>query len=173
MDTVALRHVVSREPGALTAPSLSAIPRLFPTLRTDDDMPMSDPHGALISVMVLASVADSDMTDAEVESLTEMVRFLPAFQGFDVARMPALTRHCVELLRDEHGIDKALQAAKEILPPRLRETAYAIACDVMAVDGSVGQAELRLLEMMRDGLEIDRLIAAGIERGSRARHQTL
>ena len=35
------------------------------------------------------------------------------------------------------------------------------------------QEELRLLEMLRHRLQIDRLIAAGIERGSRARHATL
>jgi hypothetical protein len=35
------------------------------------------------------------------------------------------------------------------------------------------QEELRLLEMLRHRLQLDRLIAAGIERGSRARHMVV
>jgi tellurite resistance protein len=48
-----------------------------------------------------------------------------------------------------------------------------VACDVAAADGEASQEELRVLELMRDRLNIDRLIAAGIERGARARFQTL
>ena len=62
---------------------------------------------------------------------------------------------------------------RETLPEKLYETAYAIACDVVAADGAAGQEELRLLEMIRHELELDRLIAAGIERGARARHMTV
>ena len=40
-------------------------------------------------------------------------------------------------------------------------------------DGKLGEAELRLLEEIRYELEIDRLHAAAIERGARARHMTL
>ena len=61
----------------------------------------------------------------------------------------------------------------DALPERLFETAYALACDVAAADGSLGQGELRLLEEVREELDIDRLHAAAIERGARARHMTL
>lgn len=42
-----------------------------------------------------------------------------------------------------------------------------------AADGYTTQEELRLLELLRDSLEIDRLNAAAIERGARARHMVL
>ena len=56
---------------------------------------------------------------------------------------------------------------------RLRETAYALACDVVASDGEASQDELRFLELLRDGLVIDRLVAVAIERGARAHFMTL
>jgi len=56
------------------------------------------------------------------------------------------------------------------LPEKLRETAYALACDVAAADGKVTQEESRFLEMIRFRLNIGRLPAAAIERGSRARY---
>ena len=60
-----------------------------------------------------------------------------------------------------------------LLPAPLRETAYALACEVAAADGRPADAELQMLEMLRHRLGIDRLIAAGIERGVQARHRTL
>jgi tellurite resistance protein len=56
------------------------------------------------------------------------------------------------------------------LPERLFETAYAMACDVAVADGKVLESELQMLEDMRHELNIDRLSAAAIERGARARH---
>ncbi|MCB4380053.1 2-dehydro-3-deoxyphosphooctonate aldolase, partial [Synechococcus sp. MU1644] len=44
---------------------------------------------------------------------------------------------------------------------------------VAAADGSLNDRELRLLEEIRYELDIDRLHAAAIERGARARHLTL
>ena len=58
-------------------------------------------------------------------------------------------------------------------PERLRETAYALACDVSATDGATRQTELRLLQEMRHELDIDRLHAAAIEYGARARYRQL
>ena len=133
---------------------------------------MIDHHSALIYTMVLAAVANADMTDAEVERMGELVRFLPVFRGFDPEKLTEITEQCAALLQDEDGLDKALALIREHLPFKLRETAYAIACDVIAADGSAGQEELRLLEMIRDRLDIERLAAAAIERGARARYAT-
>ena len=77
------------------------------------------------------------------------------------------------MLNDEDGLDTVLDFIKDTLPEKLRETAYAIACDIVAADLAASQEELRLLEMLRFRLKIDRLIAAGIERGSRARHMVV
>ena len=59
---------------------------------------------------------------------------------------------------------------REILPERLNETCYALACDVAAADGKLNEGELRLLEEIRYEINVDRLHAAAIERGARARH---
>ena len=55
----------------------------------------------------------------------------------------------------------------------LHETVYALACDIAAADGKVEIEEMRLLEMFRYVLGVERLAAAAIERGSRARHMRL
>ena len=58
-----------------------------------------------------------------------------------------------------------------VLEPRLRETAYALACEVVAADRFAEQDSLRMLEFVKAELRLDPLVAAAIERGARARHQ--
>ncbi len=134
---------------------------------------MIDHHAALIYTMVLVSAADSDMTDAEMTTIGEVVRYLPIFRDFDRDDLTRISGECADLLYDEDGLDKALDAIKAALPEKLCETAYAMACDVVAADGAASQEELRLLEMLRHHLDIDRLHSAAIERGARARHLVL
>ena len=134
---------------------------------------MLDPHGALIYTMVIVSAADRDMTDAELAIIGDIVGHLPIFREFDRQQLPGVLEACTRLLNRENGLEEAFAAIKAALPANLRETAYAIACDVAAADGEASQEELRVLEMMRHSLAIDRLIAAGIERGARARFQRL
>ena len=134
---------------------------------------MADTHSALIYTMVLVSAADRNMTDSELKTMGEIVRYLPVFRSFDPDSLPRTAKECAELLGDADGLDKALDIIVDSLPERLRETAYAIACDVAAADGKATQEELRLLEILRHRLQVGRLAAAAIERGARARHQTL
>jgi hypothetical protein len=61
----------------------------------------------------------------------------------------------------------------ESLPDPMRETAYALACEIAAADRHIEQEEIRLLEILRHKLDIVRLVAAVIERGVQARYQSL
>jgi hypothetical protein len=132
---------------------------------------MLDPHGALIYTMVIVTGAESNLPPDEIAIIGDIVGHLPVFHGFDRKLLARHLNDCAELLTREDGLDGTLEAIKAALPQRLRETAYAIACDLVAVDGAASQEELQLLDLMRERFEIDRLIAAAIERGARARFQ--
>ncbi|MGH7123592.1 MAG: tellurite resistance TerB family protein [Stellaceae bacterium] len=134
---------------------------------------MLDHHSALIYTMVLAAAAGTGITDAELHTVGDIVTHLPIFAGYDSKDLPKTLSACSDLLQKENGLDVALKDIKTALPPRLRETAYALACDIVASDGEASQEELRFLEMLRDRLPIERLIAAAIERGARARFMTV
>jgi tellurite resistance protein len=134
---------------------------------------MPDHHRALIYTMVIVSAADSDMPDAELRIIGDIVEDLPVFRDFDRHQLPRVLNDCAELIGRENGLEQTLKAIKGALPSKLRETAYAIACDLVAADGEATQEELRVLELIRHRLTIEPLIAAAIERGARARFQTL
>lgn len=129
-------------------------------------------QSALIFVMVTMSASDSGIGDDELRTIGGIVESLPVFQGVDRDALVAAAQDCVSMLEPEDGLDAVLGLVKQALSPRLRETAYALACEVAAADGTLEQEELRLLELIGDELEIDRLAAAAIERGVRARYTT-
>lgn len=131
-----------------------------------------DHHTALIYIMVLVSAADNEMTDRELFILGDMVRVLPVFRDYDEEKLVQASEQCAEILSVEGGLEAVLGLAKQALPVSLRDTAYAIACEIAAADGDPVQEELRLLEMLRHEFEIDRLTAAAIERGVAARNKT-
>ncbi len=131
---------------------------------------MASHHTALIYTMVLVSAADGVMTDAEMATIGEIVRTLPVFNDFDQDRLTKATEECAERLAAEGGFDGVLATIVESLPEKLRETAYAVACEVAAADLQADQEELRLLEILGADLKLDPLAAAAIERATRARH---
>lgn len=131
------------------------------------------PEDALVAVMVGISVSDETIRTSELLSIEQTVNFLPVFGSYDADRMRRVANIVFDLFEEEDGLDALFGLVTEALPEKLYETAYALACDVAAADGSLAQPELRFLQELRDIFAIDRLHAAAIERGARARHVTL
>nr|MBC6966841.1 hypothetical protein [Roseobacter litoralis] len=122
--------------------------------------------------MIAVSASDEDIRTAELVKIQAAVQMLPIFSGYDQDRLGVTSQIVFDLFEQEDGLDALFGLIREGLPERLYETAYALACDVAAADGTLDEAELRLLEEIRYELELDRLHAAAIERGARARHLT-
>jgi len=134
--------------------------------------PMS-PQDCLVAVMIAVSASDEDIRTAELVKIESAVNMLPVFANYDTDRMNTAAQTVFDLFEQEDGLDALFGLIRDNLPEALFETAYALACDVAAADGTLQDTELRLLEEIRYELNIDRLHAAAIERGARARHITL
>jgi uncharacterized membrane protein YebE (DUF533 family) len=130
-----------------------------------------DAQEALVCTMVLVAAADGGMTDREIGVMSGQVQTLPVFHDFSSERLELATDTAVNLLNEEDGLTHAGRLIRDALEPRLRETAYALACEVVAADQVCGQASLEMLELVQNELHLDPLVAAAIERGVRARHQ--
>lgn len=130
-----------------------------------------DAQEALVCTMVLIAAADGGITDREIGVMSGLVQTLPVFQDFSSDQLDAATEAAIGLLGEDDGLSHAGQLIRDALEPRLRETAYALACDVVAAQRAPQQPVLRMLEFVVSELRIDALVAAAIERGARARHQ--
>ena len=134
--------------------------------------PMS-PQDCLVAVMIAVSASDENIRTAELIKIENAVNMLPIFAAYDIDRMNRTAQVVFDLFAQEDGLDALFGLVRDNLPEALYETAYALACDVAAADGTLAETELRLLEEIRYELSLDRLHAAAIERGARARHITL
>ena len=143
----------------------------MPTLQ---DTPLSlTPQDALVALMITVSASDANIRTSELLTIQRIVDHLPIFKGYDADRMQQAAQTVFDLLEEEDGLDALFGLVRTALPDSHYETAYALACDVAAADGRLLQTELELLSEIRYELDIDRLHAAAIERGARARHLTL
>ncbi len=124
---------------------------------------------ALIHLMVVAATSDAAVSDRELEVIGSLVTTLPVFDGFDPETLSSVADEALDLVKDSSDLDKVLDMILGAIPPRLRDTAYALAVEVAAVDVRLSQEELRLLEMIRDKLNLDGLVAAAIEASAKAR----
>lgn len=136
---------------------------------TETIAPMS-PQDALLATTIVTAFADERMTEKEYREIMATINLLPVFVNYDLDRMSGIINVVHDFLDEDEGIESLIGLIKSALPDHLYETAYALACDVAAADGKVALGEMRLLEDLRQGLNLDRLNAAAIERGSRARH---
>lgn len=131
------------------------------------------PQDALVAVMVAVSVSDADIRTVELLAIERMVNHMPVFSNYSIDNISPVATTVYALFEEEDGLEALFGLVRDALPVKFFETAYALACDVAAADGTLRDAELRMLEEIRFELNIDRLHAAAIERGARARHLTL
>ncbi|MFD1158394.1 tellurite resistance TerB family protein [Roseovarius aestuarii] len=131
------------------------------------------PQDCLVAVMIAVSASDENIRTSELVKIENAVNNLPVFAGYDSDRMRLIAQTVFDLFSVEDGLEALFGLVRDNLPERLFETAYALACDVAAADGMLEESELRILEEIRYELNVDRLHAAAIERGSRARHLTV
>jgi tellurite resistance protein len=128
-------------------------------------------HAALIYVMVVVSASDGSMSEGELRTIGHLVRALPAFRGFDEHRLLAVSQECAAILQERDGLDAVLGLIKEALPEDLHDTAYWLALEVALADTRVMIEEIRIVELLRRSLGIDRLTAAALERAAEARYR--
>src|SRR5690606_31868570 len=102
-----------------------------------------------------------------------VVQQLPAFQGYDRDWLVRKAEECGSVLAGPDGLDKVLDMIAEVLPPRLRETAYVLAAEVAATDLKVKVEEVRLLELLAEKFGLEPLVCAALERAAKARHQKI
>jgi tellurite resistance protein len=140
----------------------------------EDSMRSSDAINApeaLVLTMVLVSAADGGMTDREIGIMSGLVQTLPAFQDFTSGELADVTERAANLLNEDDGLAHAGRLMRAALSSKLRETAYALACEVVAGGQGARRQTLDMLEFVRGELGLDTLISTAIERGVRARYQ--
>ena len=131
------------------------------------------PQEAVIYLMVMTSASDGAIKDEELRTIGRVVRSFPLFSDADEQDLVSMTEACGALMSSDGGLHKVLEAAATALPKHLAETAYAAVVDVVTADENLDITEIRVLELIRNALNVPDEGAQAIEHAARARHMTV
>ena len=131
------------------------------------------PQEAVIYLMVMASASDGAIRNEELRTIGRIVRSFPLFSDADENGLVETAEACGALMSSKDGLHKVLEAAAAVLPDHLSETAYAAVVDVVTADETLDMTEIRVLELIRNALNVPDEGAQAIEHAARARHMTV
>jgi len=113
-----------------------------------------DTDDAFIAVLIAAMDASGHASPAEAERAHHIIWSMRRFhdrEGGDVERRIERMRTLI----GEHGATAILQAAAREIPERLRPSAFAVAADLVLVDGRMERLESTFLRRLSADLGLD------------------
>ena len=125
----------------------------------------------LVFVMVAISAVDRNMEATEMLRIGNVVKTLPIFDGYNSDQLVNAAKTCRDILQEDEGLETILGFAAS-LPDNLHQTAYVLAAEIAVADLNVSAEEVRLLQLLRNHMSVDKLTCAALELAARARHQS-
>jgi tellurite resistance protein len=115
----------------------------------------TDRNAALVEVMLLAAMADGELTESSIQALLRRVLERPEFDGTHPEALSALVERSVKTLAAAPNLEKILQRLRERLPSHQnRVLAFGLAASVALADQRATRAELGLLKTFQAALGI-------------------
>lgn len=119
------------------------------------------PAEALANIALVAIAADGYLAKQESEDMTMLLSRMELFSGYSSEALHRLLDRLLMRLKQE-GPGALINQAKRVLPPDLRETAFAIATDLVLSDRTVTPQEQSFLEDLCVILDIPKPLAQQI-----------
>lgn len=114
-----------------------------------------DRNSALVEVMLLAAMADGNLTEGSIQALLRRVLERPEFDGTAPEEISALVETSVKRLAAESTLEAILQRLRDRLPTHQnRLLAFGLAAAVALADQRATRAELGLLKTFQAALGI-------------------
>jgi uncharacterized membrane protein YebE (DUF533 family) len=124
---------------------------LFVRPKSDTSTIELTPSEALTAISVLAVAADGQISEEERQTLA--ANHIRLFSSYSREHFQELFKKVLNL-SNHYNPAEVFAAAKNTLTPQLRETAFAIATDLVLVDGIFTQEEEEFLVELAEALEI-------------------
>ncbi|MEM9772516.1 MAG: tellurite resistance TerB family protein [Cyanobacteria bacterium P01_D01_bin.73] len=128
------------------------------TAAKESDTLKLSPAEAFTAVLTTAMAADGYASDEELRMLRDNLFSMQLFKPLDdEARLHMLER--VLKLLENPGPEALLVEARSVLKAELRETAFAMAADMVTSDGCLADEEQSYLDRLRETLDIQQDMA--------------
>ena len=116
---------------------------------------------ATVTILVSAVAADGVLAQQEADRLDALLPSLRLFQQTSPGHVRDLTESALGLL-GSHGPEVLLPACAELIPEDLRAPLFALAVELVIVDGDVGGGEMQFVDALKAALAIEDDVAAAV-----------
>ena len=114
---------------------------------------------AAVAILMAAAAADGALAGEEAERLNVLLPSMSLFRQTSREHLQRLTEMALELVGSVDP-ETLLLACAEVLPHDLRAPLFALAVELVIVDGDVSATEARFIDSLKSALAIDDEIAA-------------
>lgn len=111
------------------------------------------PQEAYAAITLLAIASDGYLANEELDAITSHLSRMHLFHHFRPDTMQRMYAKLFDIMRKD-GADVLLESAKETLPIELRESAFAMCCDLTLADGVMAKDEQTFLQELHQVLDI-------------------
>jgi|AGTN01.2.fsa_nt_gi Tellurite resistance protein TerB. len=134
---------------------------LFDKVFGGNQPPKMTPPEAFVGVIMSAVAADGVITQEEALSVITVLSRMKLYQGKNEKELRGMLDRTVNTLKSQ-GPSPLIAAAKETLPADLRDTAFAVAADLVLADGIVEDKEKKFLEELQKAMGVSDDVALKI-----------
>lgn len=113
------------------------------------------PQEGFAGVLLCSSACDGHITGDEVQILMMKLGRMKLYQRISEQQFGNMMDRLMGVLK-RGGPEKLLEKCHPAVPPELRETAFANACDIVLVDGVVEDDEKTFIDDLMIKFEMDR-----------------
>jgi tellurite resistance protein len=138
---------------------MGLLDKVFNAQSTDGEKFNAAESFAAIALAAVAS--DGYLSDEEAQSIPFILSRMKLFQAYSDDMMRRLFDKLLGKLKRD-GVAALFLAAKDSLPENLRETAFAIATDLILADGIVTTEEKEFLDELYQALDIPEEVATKV-----------
>jgi tellurite resistance protein len=134
---------------------------LFDKVFGGNQPPKMTPPEAFVGVVMSAVAADGVITQEEALSVITILNRMKLYKGMNEKELKSMLDRTVNTLKSQ-GPSPLIAAAKETLPADLRDTAFAVAADLVLADGVVENTEKKFLEDLQKAMGVPDEVALKI-----------
>ena len=115
----------------------------------------------MAGIALAAIASDGMITEEEAAGLGTSLSRMKLYQGMGNRDVNKIFEKLIKVARND-GVDKLIEMSSTTIRPELKQTAFALAADLLMADGNVAPEEKKFLEKIQKNLDVHDDVAVKI-----------
>jgi uncharacterized tellurite resistance protein B-like protein len=114
-------------------------------------MTIQNEHEAAVAIFVAVIDVDGNLTEFEIQKISNTLVFCSRFRGFDLKSILPKAFH----LKNKFGVVEVIKMAAQFIDTEFAKTFYAMLCDILCSDGKTNDTDIQLMAMVASELKLN------------------